>query len=154
MPSPTYIHPFIQRVLRDTPKANLHMFIRYVIAGLINTFASFFSYAACLSWLGWPFWAANFAAMITGILCGFILARAFVFARTKTSVCASSWRYILTIIAQFIVSTGLIWLLVSVDISALLAYILILPIIMVLSFVLQKMWVFKISPDTAGTIES
>lgn len=122
---------------------NLQEFQRYVIAGLINTFISFLVYAVCVELTPLPFWAANFCAMIAGIICGFFLARHYVFAVSDNPPFKTLPKYVLTIGLQFIVSTALIAAFRKLGLSDILSYIACLPFIIALSFGLQKTWVFQ-----------
>ncbi|PCI53252.1 MAG: hypothetical protein COB36_12470 [Alphaproteobacteria bacterium] len=126
-------------------------FFRYGLAGIINVCVGIFIYAFAIFLTPAPFWLANFFAMIGGIISGFYLANAFVFTKSSLHTRTRAWRYILTIFAQFGLSTTLIALLVQQGVSEIISYILVLPIIILLSFSLQKTWVFKL--HTSATKE-
>lgn len=55
---------------------------RFVLAGLVNTGFSYCVYALCL-WLGLAYPLANLAAMIAGLLIGFLTQGHFVFRRLE-----------------------------------------------------------------------
>lgn len=134
--------PANQQTRIETANANKAVFGRYVIAGLINTFVSFIVYSLAIVYTPAEYWLANLLATIAGILCGFILARLFVFKSSRQSVMYSGPRYITTISIQYIVSTAAIGILVYFGISEIMAYILVLPLAVGLSYFLQKSWVF------------
>ncbi len=120
--------------------------IRYIAAGLINTIAGFIAYTGMIVLAGAPFWAANMAALLVGIIVGFALARNFVFKANETPFQASIGKYITTICGQFLLSTALIGLLIQWNLGPIIAYIIVLPVIIILSFALQRNWVFGVRP--------
>lgn len=126
----------------NTPQS-AQEFQRYIISGLINTFVGFLVYAFCVELTPLPFWGANFCAMIAGIICGFILAKHYVFAAARETSLKTLPKYILTISLQFIVSTALIAGFRQLGLSDILSYIASLPFVILLSFGLQKTWVFQ-----------
>ena len=116
---------------------------RFILAGLANTLVSFLTYCLCILAFAAPYWLANFAAMIAGICCGFVLSKMFVFTAGSGQNFAQGWRYVCTILVQYICSTTLIGLGVYVGISEILGYVLVLPAVIFLSYKMQKLWVFK-----------
>ena len=131
--------------LADNP--NSREILRYGVAGLTNTMVGLITYSAFILLTPIPFWGANFCAMIAGIVCGFILSRYFVFAATTASHKTAAPKYIATIGLQYFVSTTLIGLFIQAGLSDITSYVACLPIVIVLSFVLQKIWVFQ-TPKT------
>ena len=127
----------------DKAHANLQEFQRYVISGMINALVGFIIYALCVELTPLPFWAANFFAMIGGIICGFILARRYVFISSNEKHFKALPKYTLTICLQFVVSTFLIAIFRQLGLSDILSYIFALPFVVLLSFILQKIWVFQ-----------
>lgn len=121
----------------------LAQMLRFGVAGGINTLASFLAYAAAIKLAGAPFWLANFAALIAGICCGFILSSTFVFSSSSNTALYTAPRYVATIMLQFAASTTLLWILIKNGVSELAAYVFMLPFIIILSFTLQKYWVFS-----------
>lgn len=115
---------------------------RYGIAGIINTIVGFIVYAATIKWFGAPFWLANLFAICAGIICGYTLARLFVFDNHTAGIRSNGWKYVVTILLQYGVSTFLIGLLIRTGFNEIISYILTLPIAIALSFGLQKFWVF------------
>ena len=126
---------------------NTRQFFRYVIAGVINTLAGFITYAFCIKLLSMPFWLANFFTTIAGIICGFILARNYVFPNSEKKTTTTLPKYILTIGLQFVVSTSLIAYFRTLGLDDILSYIATLPIIIILSYGIQKIWVFQTPSD-------
>lgn len=125
--------------------------MRYGLAGLVNTAIGLVIYVLCVSLLNVPFWAANFAAIIGGLICGFYLAQKFVFISNGQGFRRSSLRYTCIIALQFAMTTGLIGFLLSKGQSEVMAYVIVLPVAIALSFTLQKLWVFKPSYNEAKT---
>jgi len=120
-------------------------FIRYGLAGLVNTIAGFIAYSSMVVFFNAPFWVANIVALCAGLIVGFVLARLFVFKQTRTSVQKSAWKYVTTICGQFALSTAVIGLLVGRGFGPIIAYVIALPAIILLSFALQRNWVFNAS---------
>jgi len=133
----------LQDLYHGSTPENVNEFRRYIVAGLINTLIGFLVYAFCVEFISLPFWIANFCAMIAGIICGFILARGYVFNVSGNSPFRTLPKYILTIGLQFVVSTTLIAIFLQLGLSDILSYIASLPIIILLSFAMQKVWVFQ-----------
>ena len=133
----------LQDLYHENGSENISELRRYILAGLINTLIGFLVYACCVKFILLPFWAANFCAMIAGIISGFILARYYVFNVSRKNILQTFPKYILTIGLQFVVSTTLIAIFIQYGLNDILSYIASLPIIILLSFVLQKVWVFQ-----------
>ena len=138
---------------REVPRSNLlkSELVRYAIAGVINTIVGFIVYSGSIKLLSTPFWLANLFAIFAGIICGYTLARLFVFENQKNGIHSNAWKYVVTIFFQYIVSTALIWILIQFGFNEIASYILTLPIAIALSFTLQKYWVFgdttKVQPN-------
>jgi len=112
---------------------------RFVTAGVLNTSLSYGVYALCL-WFGIPYPLANLAAMVAGVLIGFLTQGHFVFRRLE------SWRF-----PRFLLSWLALWglnvllirlLLPMAEMNAYIAGALALCVIVPLSFVVQKHLVF------------
>jgi len=127
---------------QSAPKASSAEFGRYVIAGIINTLVSLIVYSVLVTYTPSEYWLANLFATIAGIICGFFLSRIFVFQNSDVSAGYSGPRYLITIALQYIVSTAAIGVLVHFGISEIPAYVMVLPLAVGLSFILQKTWVF------------
>lgn len=117
--------------------------IRYGLAGLSNTIISLLIYMACVKLFSAPFWAANIAAILGGLICGYFLSQKFVFTSSGPKLKKTAPRYAAVITLQFIVTTAMIGALISSGYNEIPAYLLTLPIAITLSFCLQKLWVFK-----------
>lgn len=117
--------------------------MRYVLAGIINTVVGLLLYVMCIKLLSFPFWLANIAAIFGGIICGYFLSKNFVFTTSNSNLKQAASRYVLVIAFQFIVTTGMIGGLISIGKDEISAYLITLPIAIILSFGLQKLWVFK-----------
>ena len=113
-----------------------------MIAGLINTLVSLIVYSVLVTFTPAEYWLANLFATIAGIMCGFFLSRIFVFKDSTATAGYSGPRYLITIALQYVVSTAAIGILVHLGISEIPAYILVLPLAIGISFILQKTWVF------------
>jgi len=103
----------------------------------------FVIYVISVSFLSTPFWAANFAAIIGGLICGYYLAQKFVFISNGKGFKESAPRYLCVIALQFSLTTVLIGFFLSRRQGEVIAYIMALPAAVALSFTLQKLWVFK-----------
>ncbi len=135
-----------QKAFAAASNATAHnpQIIRYIVAGLTNTIAGFIAYTVAIVLFGAPFWAANMAALCVGLIVGFMLARNFVFEGNKAPFQASIGKYVVTICGQFLLSTALIGLLIQWKVGPIIAYIIVLPVIIALSFALQRNWVFGV----------
>jgi len=133
----------LQDLYHESANESVLEFRRYIVAGLINTLVGFLVYAFCVELTPLPFWAANFCAMIAGIICGFFLARHYVFTAPRNKTLETLPKYILTIGLQFVVSTSLIAGFRELGLTDILSYIASLPLVILLSFGLQKIWVFQ-----------
>ena len=122
--------------LRLPPAAELK---RFVMAGVFNTAFSYGVYALGL-WLGMAYPLANLAAMVAGVLIGFVTQGHFVFRRLE------GWRFprfLLSWLALWGLNVLLIRLLLPLTaMNAYLAGALALCVIVPLSFVVQKHLVF------------
>lgn len=124
-------------------KQTVLVIIRFGLAGLVNMSAGFAIYAISVSFLAAPFWVANFAAIIGGLVCGYYLAQKFVFMSNGKGFRESAVRYICVIGIQFVLTTLIIGVLLSRGQGEVVAYLMALPAAIALSFTLQKFWVFK-----------
>lgn len=117
--------------------------IRYGLAGLINTVVGLLIYVICVKLLSIPFWVANILAIIGGLTCGYFLSQKFVFTSSAVDLKQAAPRYVFVIALQFMITTAIIGGLISVGQGEISAYLITLPIAIILSFGLQKFWVFK-----------
>ena len=112
---------------------------RFIIAGGVNTGFSYAVYAACL-WLGLAYPLANLAAMVAGVLIGFVTQGHFVF---RTLEGRRFPAFILTWLGLWGLNVLLIRLLLpAASGNAYLAGALALAIIVPLSYLIQKHLVF------------
>lgn len=112
---------------------------RFVTAGVFNTGFSYGVYALCL-WLGIAYPLANLAAMVAGVLIGFVTQGHFVFRRLEGRRFP---RFLLSWLALWGLNVLLIRLLLPLmQDNAYLAGALALCIIVPLSFLVQKHLVF------------
>ncbi|NNC36590.1 MAG: GtrA family protein [Hyphomonadaceae bacterium] len=117
--------------------------ILFGFAGIINTFVGFVVFSGATIFLDTPYWVSNFFSVVAGIICGFTLSRTVVFKSQKTGLYSNMWKYVATIFLQYVVGTSLIGFLVSKGISEIPSYVIVLPVVVSLSFALQKLWVFN-----------
>ena len=117
--------------------------MRYGLAGIINTAVGLLIYVICVKLFSAPFWIANIFAIIGGLICGYFLSQKFVFTSSTSSLTRAAPRYVFVIALQFAVTTALIGGLISIGQGEISAYLITLPIAIILSFGLQKLWVFK-----------
>ena len=125
------------------------MLIRYILAGLLNTFIAFAVYYASVRWLQAPAWLGNLAGIIASIFSGFLFSKHFVFnhaARTSYKVVL---KYVVTYAAQYVVGTTVIYIFLRFGLSAIEAYIVAVPCMVAVSFILQRYWVFTSRPDAS-----
>jgi len=119
--------------------------IKFLLAGLLNTLVAFFVYSGLVTFFAFPFWAANFLAMIISIIGGYLLSRILVFKEASgTPIPKTIIKYLIVIFIQFIVGTLLIAIFIKIGYSEILSYVFVLPISAAISFVLQKRWAFRV----------
>lgn len=113
--------------------------VRFILAGGVNTGFSYAVYAACL-WLGIAYPLANLAAMVAGVLIGFLTQGHFVFRALERRRFPA---FILTWLGLWGLNVLLIRFLLPVASgNAYLAGALALAIIVPLSYLIQKHLVF------------
>ena len=112
---------------------------RFLGVGAVNTGFSYFVYAVCL-WFGIAYQLANLAAMMSGVLIGFVMQGRFVFRRLEGRRFPS---FVLSWLALWGLNVLLIgWLLPFTHDSAYLAGAIALVVIVPISFLIQKYLVF------------
>jgi len=132
----------LRAIVRRTDLWELSMIVRYAIVGLANTIVAFLTYAGLVTFAQMPYWVANSVGIGVSVLCGYFLSRTFVFKNTARSIRSSGWRYFTTFIIQYVVGTAMIGALIALSLSEVTAYIFALPLMIAVSFVLQRYWVF------------
>lgn len=125
------------------------MLIRYVLAGLFNTFVAFVVYYASVRWLLAPAWLGNLAGIVASILSGFLLSKHFVFNHAARTSYQIVLKYVVTYGAQYVVGTSVIYVFMQFGLSAIEAYIVAVPCMVAVSFLLQRYWVFTSRPDAS-----
>ena len=114
-------------------------FVRFVLVGAANTGFNVLVYWAFL-WAGLAVPLASLASLIVGILINFTTQSRFVFDNRDP------WKllpYFMTWIMLYGFNLGLIWLLMRLGLDAYLAGLLSTPVTVLLSFFLQKFFVFR-----------
>ncbi|KJS34631.1 MAG: hypothetical protein VR74_19455 [Hyphomonas sp. BRH_c22] len=123
------------------------MLIRYVLAGLFNTFVAFVVYYVSVRWLLAPAWLGNLAGIGASILSGFVLSKHFVFNHGHRTSYAIVMKYVTTYAAQYLVGTSVIYLFMLFGLTAVESYFAAVPCMVAVSFLLQRYWVFTNHPD-------
>ena len=114
-------------------------FVRFVLVGGANTGFNILVYWAFL-WIGLVVPLASLASLIVGILINFTTQSRFVFANRNP------WKllpYFAVWAILYAFNLGLIWLLMRCGLDAYLAGMLSTPITVLLSYFLQKFFVFR-----------
>ncbi|WP_340691619.1 GtrA family protein [Hyphomonas sp.] len=125
------------------------MLIRYVLAGLFNTFVAFVVYYASVRWLLTPAWLGNLTGIVASILSGFLLSKYFVFNHAARTSYQIVLKYVVTYGVQYVVGTSVIYVFMQFGLSAIEAYIVAVPCMVAVSFLLQRYWVFTSRPDAS-----
>jgi putative flippase GtrA len=121
-------------------KAGLHQgqFVRFVAVGVLNTSFSFGIYVL-LVFAGMPYVLANLLALIVGVLFSFRTQGQWVFRQTGWSRLK---RFVPVWGLIYLVNIALIGLLMRRGLDAYAAGFAALPVVVLLSYWLQKRWVF------------
>jgi putative flippase GtrA len=128
---------------------DLKQVIRFGVVGSVNTGFSFGLYL-CLVWLGLHYVAANLLATIAGILFSFRTQGRFVFGDTRWR---QLWRFVPVWAGLFGFNTLLIAVFVRLDLNAYQAGALALLPTVILSYFVQKHFVFE-PPSPNRPVES
>ena len=112
--------------------------LRFVIVGIFNTGFSYAVYFLLLR-LGVSFWFANLIALIFGICVGFVSQGSLVFMNVGVR---RFGRFLIAWLTIYLVQTGVIGLLIGRGYSASLSGIVVLPGTVIVSYVVQKYFVF------------
>jgi putative flippase GtrA len=115
-------------------------FVRFLFVGGINTLFSYAIYALLL-YVGLQYALANFLAMLSGIFFSFQTQGRLVFQNSDQSLI---WRYALFWFVLYLCNIVLIKLMLMGGVDAYSAGALAFPVIVVLSFFMQKMLVFRV----------
>ncbi len=120
-------------------KIEIRQIIRFLIVGCCNTLFSYLVYAFAL-YLGMTFVWANFCAVVFGVLVSFRMQKRFVFRVRSANAFlrfVSFWLFI------WAINVGLIYLIKLIVIDPYLSGAFALIPITIISFFVQKFWVFK-----------
>ena len=119
-------------------------FVRFVLVGAANTGFNILVYWAML-WIGLPVPLASLASLVIGILINFTTQSRFVFDNRNP------WKlvpYFVVWSILYVFNLGLIWLLMRCGLDAYVAGLLSTPVTVVLSYFLQKSFVFGSTPSS------
>lgn len=123
---------------RISPLFNLQ-FARFVVVGALNTAFNYLVYCAML-WIGLPLPLASLASLVVGILINFVTQSKFVFDNRDP------WKlmpYFAVWLILYSFNLSLIWMLMRCGLNAYVAGGLSTPVTVLLSYFLQKIFVFK-----------
>lgn len=130
-------------------RKRLELLIRYILAGLTNTFVAFSVYYASVRWLLVPAWLGNLLGILTSILSGYALSKKFVFNHAGRTSPGIVIRYLMTYGAQYAVGTNVIYLCMRFGLTSVEAYFVAIPCMVAASFLLQRYWVFTSRSDAS-----
>jgi len=117
-------------------------FFRFVVSGLVNTVVGFIVYASAILIISFPFWAANFLALLGGMCTGYFLSRHFVFASANPPGKHSAKKYFGLHSVQYILGTAMIGALIYFGLGEIVSYVLVLPFVVAASYLVQRQWIF------------
>lgn len=117
-------------------------FLLYVVAGLINTGLGLAAYSICVLVFDLDYRIASFITMLVGVTAGFFQSRHTVFG---TGATGCGLRYIALFGLMYLVSIAGIGVLLDLGLNEIEAYALLIPVVLPLSFLVQKYWVFRVS---------
>jgi putative flippase GtrA len=112
---------------------------KFVVVGGINTAFAYLVYAAFVLAGAFP-WLANLLALVLGILFSFMSLGKFVFGKTDIR---SFIRFVASWVAVYVVQTCVIYLLMHLGLTAIVAGLVVLPVTAVISFLIQRFIVFR-----------
>ena len=119
-----------------------HQFFRFLVVGAGNTVFGYSVYVICL-WIGIVYQAAAVVSTVLGVLFNFFTTGGIVFRNAALGkILGFIAVYGVTLIINLILLTAL----VTAGMSKVLAQALVLPLIVVLSFLLNKFLVFREKP--------
>jgi len=120
-------------------------FLRYLVVGVLNTVFSYSIYVLLL-WLGLAYFIANLVALLCGIVFSFQMQGRYVFDNTSRRLFP---KYMVLWVLIYFCNIAMIKLLLICGFNAYVAGALALPPIVLLSYVLQKYFIFNVNhrPD-------
>jgi putative flippase GtrA len=121
-----------------------HRPVRFLVVGSFNTALCFLVYAG-LAWLGLPVWAASFGGLVFGIGLGFLTQGRIVFGNRDPK---RFGRFVLGWVIIYGLQVGAIEALVHRGVGPSMAGLIVLPGIVVASYLVQKWLVFRKSGST------
>lgn len=116
--------------------------VLFLGAGLLNTAFGFAAYALSIR-AGAPVWLALVLSTVSGVFFNFFTSRVIVFRSRR----ASLWRFLMTYAVVYLVNLVLISLLKKQGLGPIWAGLLVLPIAVGISYLMQSRWVFTEGPD-------
>lgn len=125
--------------LKMLDRENAVALAKFVVVGGINTAFAYLVYAAFVLAGAFP-WLANLLALVLGILFSFMSLGKFVFGKTDIR---SFIRFVASWVAVYIVQTCVIYLLMHLGLTAIVAGLVVLPVTAVISFLIQRFIVFR-----------
>lgn len=114
--------------------------VRYLMVGTLNTGFSYLIYAVGL-FLGLSYMTANLVSCVLGVLFSFKTQGKFVFNDANNP---RLWRFIFIWAVLYVLNIGLIKLFLNVGLNAYLGGALALPVMVMLSYFAQRMFVFSL----------
>ena len=123
----------------------MHQMMRYGIVGGVVYLSDFAVFAAILWFMPDAYLLANVIGKVTGALVGFVLHRHFTFSwEQKDKASRQAISYLLLLAANLAISSLLMWLLVdSVGANAFIAKIFVDVVVIAVSFVAGRRWVYR-----------
>ena len=115
--------------------------MRFIFIGILNT-ACGYSLYALLIFLGLRFDLAILIATVLGVLFNFKTTGILVFNNRRNNLI---FRYFGAYAVVYLVNVLFVWLMLKSDINSYLAQAFAMPIIVVLSYIMQRDFVFKMS---------
>ena len=114
--------------------------IFFITAGLINTAINFAVYSLCIIMFSMDYRAAALLGLLVSIASGFLQSRHGVFRSGNST---SLFRYLLLWGVLYLFTITIIGWLIQMGIGEILAYLVNVAIMVPISFLAQKYWVFR-----------
>jgi putative flippase GtrA len=118
-------------------------FMRFILIGILNT-AFGYSLYALLIFLGLRFDLAILISTICGVLFNFKTTGTFVFNNRRNNLI---FRYFGVYSIIYLLNVVYVWLMLKSDINSYLAQAFVMPVLAVLSYAIQRNFVFTIRPS-------
>ena len=118
---------------------------RYLISGGFNAITCSLVFHFATSVAGFDIWVSNALALGIGVCIGFYMSNSFVFREEERRVVspAIAVKYILHLLVIYVFCTALIYKLVSLGATDIVAWSLALPVYATSSYLMQKFFVFR-----------